>query len=261
LKFLYPKRERAAGAFINERNAGIEKAPRLRFVPGMLRSLLLTACLLAATLTRAGTIPPELEKALASFESEGTKGWAFTQTTSSAEKSQVERFDPAKPSYSRWTLLQKNGQPPTEDQLREYNQMTSRRSLGQTAPNVKNQIQPDTCEPLGVEDGRARFRFQLKPGGDDDKSAEHMRVVFYLHQASGVIERVELASIHPFSPMFAVKIEEARTEIIYTIPDGERPTLLKEINVRVRGRAMYFKSLDEDMRVAYSDYAPPAKKP
>jgi hypothetical protein len=52
----------------------------------MLRSLMLSACLILAASLRAGTLPPELEKALAAFQAEGTKGWAFTQSTASAEK-------------------------------------------------------------------------------------------------------------------------------------------------------------------------------
>jgi hypothetical protein len=228
----------------------------------MLRPLLLSLCLLIAPSLRAAPMPPELEKALAAFQAEGTKGWGFTQSTRSAERSLVERFDPAKPEFARWSLLQKNNRAPTEEELKEYRDMLTRRTRGQTAPNVKDQIRPDTCEPLGVENGRARYRFQLKPGGEDDKSAEHMVVTFSLHEATGTIERVELASIRPFSPMFIVKIEEARTVITYTLPDEARPTLLQEITVRVRGRAMYFKSLDEDMTVTYSDYTPPpAKKP
>lgn len=239
----------------------IEKNPRLRFHPRMLRPLLLTLCLTITASLRAGPVPPELEKALKSFQAEGTKGWGFTQSTRSADRSLVERFDPSKPEFSRWSLVQKNDRAPSEDELKEYKNMIAGRGRLQTAPNVKDQILPETCEPVGAEGGRARYRFQLKAGGEDDKSAEHMVVTFTLHEASGTIERVELSSVRPFSPMFAVKIDEARTTINYTLPDETRPTLLQEITVRVRGRAMYFKSLDEDMTVAYSDYTPPVKKP
>lgn len=227
----------------------------------MLRSLLLSILLLFAAALSGAPMPPELAQALAAFNAEGTKGWGFTQTTASSTKSLVERFDPSKPEFSRWSLVKKDGRDATEDEIKEYNRMLSRRSSDGSAPNVKDQIRPDTCEALGVENGRALYRFQLKAGAEDDKSAEHMAVTFSLHQASGTIERVELASVRPFSPMFSVKIEEARTIIVYTLPDENRPTLLKEITVRVRGRAMLFKSLDEDMTVVYSDYALPAKKP
>ena len=222
--------------------------------------LLLTSLFLFAQSLHAGAVPPELEKALAAFHAEGTKGWAFTQTTSSSTKSLVERYDPSKPEFNRWTLLKKDGHDPAPDDIKQYKDVLSRRTRGEVAPNVKDQIRRDTCEPLGVENGRALYRFQLKSGGEDDRSAEHMNVTFSLHQESGTIERVELASIRPFSPMFAVKIDEARTVITYSLPEPGRPTLLREITVRVRGRAMLLKSLDQDMTVAYSDYASAGKK-
>jgi hypothetical protein len=226
----------------------------------MLRTIFFTACLLLTVSLRADGPPPELIKALDAFNTEGAQGWAFTQTTASTNRSLVERYDPSKPEFSRWSLLTKDGRAPTQEETTQYNRMLTQRTRDHSAPNVKNQIRRETCEPLGVEDGRARFRFQLNPGGEDDKSAEHMVVIFSLHQASGVIDRVELTSIRPFSPMFAVKIEQARTLITYTLPDQDRPSLLQEIAVSVRGRAMFFKSLDEDMTVTYSDYAPAPKK-
>jgi hypothetical protein len=220
----------------------------------MPRLILFVLNVLWAAALHAGAMPPELEKALADYRAEGTRGWAFTQTTVSSDKQLVERYNPAKPEAQRWTLLEKNGRAPTEDEIRDYRQVLVRRTRGETAPNVKDQIRPETCEALGVEGDRARYRFQLKPGAEDDSSAEHMAVTFTLHQPTGTIEQVELASIRPFSPMFAVKIQEARTVIWYTLPDENTPTLLKEIQVRVRGRAMFFKSLDQDMTVTYSDY-------
>ena len=57
-----------------------------------------------------------------------------------------------------------------------------------------------------------------------------------------------------------VKIQEARTVMTYFLPEGERPTLLKEVSVRIRGRAMWIKSLDQDMTVTYSDYTYAGKK-
>jgi len=61
--------------------------------------------------------------------------------------------------------------------------------------------------------------------------------------------------------MFAVKVNEAKTTILYSLPTAERPTLLQQINVHIRGRAMWIKSLDEDMTVTYSEHAFVGKKP
>ena len=49
-------------------------------------------------------------------------------------------------------------------------------------------------------------------------------------------------------------MDSARTSISYSLPLNDRPSLLQEIEVSIRGRAFYFKSLDSDMTVSYSDY-------
>lgn len=209
----------------------------------------------------AGPVPPELDAALKDFRTEGTRGWSFTQTTVAGKQSLVERYNPVKPEFNRWTLLKKDGREPTEAERKDYLDRLSRRSRGDTAPDVKKNLDLASCEKVREEGDRAAYKFRLKPGADDDKSAAHMAVTFTFHQPTRTIERVELASFEPFSPMFMVKIDEARTVLDYSLPEGDRPTLLKEVKVKVRGTTMWFKSLNEDMTVTYSDYEYAGKKP
>lgn len=206
-------------------------------------------------------MPAELEAALKEFRAEGPKGWSFIQTTESGKRSRVERFDPLGKNGVRWTLLKQDGREPTESETRSYLDHKSRRSSHETAPNVKDQIIPDTCEVVEETEQRGVYRFKLRPGDDDDRSAEHMRATFVLHRPSRTIEKVELASTGPFSPVLMVNVTEARTVMTYSLPEGDRPSLLKDVVVRIRGRAMWFRSLDQDMTVTYSDYHYAGKRP
>jgi hypothetical protein len=228
----------------------------------MLRRLLFSLLLALPALTtlHAGTVPPELDRALKLFRAEGAPNWAFVQTTEASGKSLVEHFDPAKPEFSRWTLLKKNGAAPTESETKEYRERLSRRTSGGTAPNVKDQIDRASCELVSNESERASYRFRLQPSDQGDHSAAHMSAVFTLHKPTGVIERVELSAFEPFSPMFTVKITEAKTTMLYLLPTAEHPALLQKINVHIRGSAMWVKSLDEDMTVTYSEHAFAGKK-
>lgn len=208
----------------------------------------------------AGPTPPELEAALKEFRADGTKGWSFTQTTVSGENGRVERFEPLGKNFLQWKLLQQDGRTPTAEEIQKYNEHKTRRSSNETPPNVKDQIAPGTCDVLEETPERGVYRFRLNPGDKDDNSAQFMRVTFTLHRPSATIEKVELASTGPFSPVLMVKIKEARTVMTYTLPEGDRPTLLKDVSVSIRGRAMWFKSLDQDMAVSYSDYTYAGKK-
>jgi len=202
----------------------------------------------------AGPVPPELAAALRDFRTEGAWGWAFTQTSEADGKSLVEHYDPRKPDMQRWTLVRKDGREPTAAELKDYREKQTRRTGGQTAPNVKNQIDHDSCELVADDGTRATWRFRLRPGEATDRSAAHMAATFTLHRPTATIERVELASFEPFSPMLLVNVAEARTVLQYSLPEGDRPSLLQSVTMRVRGRAMFFKSLDSDLTVAYSDY-------
>lgn len=204
----------------------------------------------------AAPMPDELRVALKSFQAEGTKGWAFTQTTEGEGQSLLERFDPRRPEFQRWTLLQKNGKAPSAEEARRYTEAQTRRSRGETAPNVKDQIDESTAENVGDDGVRTRWRFRLKTTDEDDRSAAHMMATFVLHRPTGTIEEVDLASFESFRPVLGVRVDEARTRIEYSLPDGDRPTLLRRITVRLRGRAWWFKSLDQSMTVLYSDFEP-----
>ena len=224
---------------------------------------LILLAVLACSVLHAGSnsMPPELDRALKLFSAEGTRGWAFTQTTESGGKNLVEHYDPAKPEFSRWTLLKKNNNAPTDDELKDYKDRLSRRTSGSTAPNVKDQIDPASCELVQADEVRATYRFHLLTGASDDRSAAHMTATFTLNKPTATIERVELNAFEPFSPMLAVKITEAHTTMVYSLPADDRPTLLQQIKVSIRGRAMWFKSLDEDMTVTYSDHEYTGRKP
>ncbi|HEY8932672.1 MAG TPA: hypothetical protein VIM44_05085, partial [Rariglobus sp.] len=170
------------------------------------------------------------------------------------------RFEPLGKYSLQWVLVKQDGRTPTADEVQKYNELKTRRSSNDTPPNVKDQILPESCEVLSETPERGVYRFQLKPGDTDDHSAQFMQATFTLHRPTATVEKIELASTGPFSPVMMVKVQEARTVMTYSLPTGETPAFLKEVTVRIRGRAMWFRSLDQDMTVTYSDYVYAGKK-
>jgi len=240
-----------------------EQVPRIviEFLAGraldaaMLHRWTIIIALLLPLLTAAESrVPAELAAALDSFRAEGSWGWGFTQHTAAEGKSLLERYDPRLPDGERWTLLAKNGAEPSVRDLTEYREKQSRRTGGLNAPNVKDQLNRESVEAVSDDGERAAWRFRLVPGGPDDSSARHMAATFTLHRPTATVEKVELASFEPFSPVFGVRISEARTVMRYSLPEGDRPTLLQEVSMRVRGRAMWLKSLDSDLTVSFEDH-------
>lgn len=218
----------------------------------MHRVLLLVFSLLA--LTTRGALPGELEAALKTFRADPPPGWSFTQTSRSASESLVERCNAARPEFDRWTLVEKNGRPPTAADRQAYGETRSRRSRAGTAPKITDQIDITSIEKVSETPERVTYRARLAPGESRDATAAHLRATLVVHRPTRTLESFELASIEAFSPTLGVRISEMKTTMTYALPAGAAPALPQSVATRVRGRAFLFKSLDAEMTVTFSDY-------
>ena len=161
----------------------------------------------AWTATAAPT--PELMQALEQFRTEGPKGWAFTQSTSSPDRSRVESFDPLQPYHLKWTLIAENNRPPEPSELEKYRQQQMQRNGAGSAPNVKEQMDYDTAELIAEDEAFSTWVFDLKASETDDSSAEHMAVRLRFHKPSQTITQVQLPEYRSAS---------ARPRILFQIP-------------------------------------------
>ncbi|MEY2879124.1 MAG: hypothetical protein RLZZ15_1504 [Verrucomicrobiota bacterium] len=238
-------------SFASPLRSGLLDAMRLFF------AMILASAVAAGATARAtarAAAPPELAAALKEFHAEAPRGWSFTQTTTAEGKSQTERCDAAKPEFDRWSLVAQDGRAPTADETAHYGAMRSRRSRGGTAPNLAAQLDLSTVETLADDTARATYRCRLKPAEPGDKTAAFLRATIVVDKATRAIVGVELASTGEFSPTFGVKIAELKTTLAYSLPTATRPSLPERVTTRVRGRAFWFKSLDAEMTVEFSDF-------
>ncbi len=216
--------------------------------------LLLAVALPLSSALASDEVRPQLLAALETFRTEGPRGWSFTQTTESGDQRRVERFDPAQPEFTRWSLLELDGRAPTPDELHDYRQKVTRRSSATNAPHLTKQFDLSTLELVADADERTTWRCRLKPSETGDATAEHLAATLLFHTPTQTIESVEIASIEPFAPTLGVKITELKTTLTYSLPAGDRPSLLLKSTTRLRGRAFFLKSLDADMSVTFSDH-------
>ncbi len=204
--------------------------------------------------TTFAAVPPELTTALKAFRAEPPRGWSFTQTTVGEGRSTVERCDAAKPEFERWSLVEKDGRAPTARELATYAENRSRRSRGGTAPSIIDQLDLTSLERISDTAENATFRCALRTAEAGDKTAQFLRATLVLHKPSQTIDSIELGSTGEFSPTLAVTITEMKTTMSYSRPRGDVPALPQKVTTRVRGTAFWFKSLDADMTVTFSDY-------
>lgn len=217
--------------------------------------------LLALTATHLmAAVSALLDEALHEFRPDPPRGWSYTLTTVAEGHSTVEYHDASKPEFERWSLIRKDGNVPTDEEKRKYAEMRSRRSRGGTAPKITDQLDVTSIATIGETAERVLFRAGLRPGDRTDRTAAFLRVTISVDRRTRTVDAVELASRGEFRPAIGVKIAELKTILTYTPPDGERPAFPRSVTTHVRGRAFWFKSLDADMTVTYSDYAKPMRK-
>lgn len=196
-------------------------------------------------------LPADLSAALDSFRAEGPKGWAFTQTTRGDNKDVVERYDPRQRGSLRWTLLQKDGRPPTEEEQRRYRD--TRPPLDSSA-NVAAQLDRATATLAARDEHTTTYEFRLIPGSAEDKVAAHMRARVTLHHATGAIVRVEMFTAEGFKPATSLVIDEARTTMAYSLPTDTLPSLPQEVTMHVRGKRFWIRDFEEKVVSTYSDH-------
>lgn len=216
--------------------------------------------LLAALRPALAAVPPALEAALKTFRADPPKGWSFTQTTVGEGKSTVERSDASRPEFERWTLLQKDGQAPTPAEATNYREIRSRRSRSGSAPSLIDQLDLETLEVATQDSERITYRCRLKRAESGDRTADHLQATLRLHRPTLTIEAIELSNHEPFRPALAVRIQQMNTRMTYSLPTAEAPSLPQSVTTQVRGTAFWFKSLDADLSVTFSEYVQVRRK-
>jgi hypothetical protein len=200
----------------------------------------------------AAEIPPELAAALKTFRSDGPRNWSFTQTTTGDNHHYVERYDATRLVPERWSLLESNGHPPSADEQHAY-QLNHANHFG-AGPRLAESFDLSTLQTLADSAETATYRCRLVPGSTGDKTARFLTATLTLHKPTHTLVAIELASENEFSPAFLVRISAMKTTMTYSLPAADRPSLPQQVTTHLRGRAFYFKSLDADMVVTYTDY-------
>jgi hypothetical protein len=189
-------------------------------------------------------------------------GWAFTETTVHNGTTTVARHDPSRPEGERWKLISVDGRPPTADEIEEFvEQHSSGEEQQEDSEESEEQgfsavIEADSLIPLKDSATHKLYRFQPASNEEegDDGMSEHLDGTLRISKNGPYVETLEMRSREAFSPAFSVKIKEFSTIMTFA-PVGEEKTVLPEsVSVRMVGRAMLFKKLDETVETRFSDY-------
>jgi hypothetical protein len=202
-------------------------------------------------------MPDYLRKALAQFSAEVPKGWAYTLTTVRNDQLVTERYDPARPPAEQWTLLRHNGQAPSAREIEQY--AKSRADGPSATPQAtfqKADIEPGSVELVREDAERGEFRctFRAESAGAD-KMLGHLALRLTVSKQQPRVEQFVLELVAPYSPVLSVKMRELRVQMTFAPPAADRPGLPATNSSHFLGRIFFFFSVEENLRVTYSDFA------
>jgi len=214
-----------------------------------------------ATSGRAA-LPEYLRSALNVFSAELPASWAYTTTIVRPEVSTTERFDPAKPTGERWTLLLYNGRPATAAELEKYRKLRAANPQPvSSASFTRGDIDPGSLQLVTEDDERAEFQGGFREvAAGADKMLRHLQLRLTVNKRRPHVEKYTLSLREPYSPILGVKMSELRVAMSFTPPAPGRPSLPAAITSHFAGRILFF-GTQEDLRVEYSDYSPAGGPP
>lgn len=215
--------------------------------------LALSFCLLAVAAT-AAELPSYFAAALARFTSDAPRGWAYTLTTTREGDTSVERYDPSRPKGGEWTLLERNGRAATADEIERY----LRYKASSTPPTAratfeKGDLDRSTFELVSETATSAVFRGRFREDLKEPLLA-HLLLELQIAKADPAVQSFTMRLTAPFTPALGVKMHELEVAMEFSPPSDDRPSLPRASRSRFRGRLFFFKSIEEDLRIVYSDF-------
>lgn len=220
--------------------------------------------LLALTAAAHAAPPAYFHAAVGQLTSDVPRGWAYTLTTKRDAEISVERYDPSRPQAEQWTLVLRNGQSPTEGEIKSYRSYKTTNAPNMRATFVRGDIDVAHAELLREDATHADFRCGFREDLDDPM-LKHMLVDLTVSKESPRVEKFILHLKEPFWPIIGIKMDELRVEMTFSPPTEDRPSLPLTAVSHFRGRLLLLKSIAEDLNVSYSDFvrlgAPPPPNP
>jgi hypothetical protein len=196
------------------------------------------------------------EQALAEMDGTSIDGWAFTETMLVNGTEIVLRHEPTHPKGERWIVASVDGRAPTDKEIEKYTRHRDRDEEETDDGETSATIETDSLVLLEESASHLIYSFRPAPekGGESDAFNEHVDGRLRIAKSGPFVETIEMRSRESFSPMIGVKIKQFSTLMTFA-PVGESGDILPQrVEMRMEGRAMLVKKLDESVDTRFSDY-------
>ena len=197
--------------------------------------------------------PQIIETAFGKMEADSIYQYSYTKVVQTTENNRVMSYDPTKEGSDCWKLVSVNGNEPGKKDLKAfYKEMSNsgennNKSISMGSDDMTN------FSVINDFDNNIEYSFNID-GDDDDKMADALTCTISLNKIDSTITKMTMYITETLSPMLSVKIEEFKVEMIFDKLAETGSTLIQETKTRIKGKAMVFKKINENVTETYYDY-------
>ncbi len=219
----------------------------------MRRFLLFFFLILSCLRLDAEDMPQYLKTALAHFSPGLPAGWAYSVSTLRGRNRATERFDPSAVVDLQWTLSERDGRKPSEDELKKYRSYKTTFAENPRIAFTRGDLDLDSLH-LEREDAlHAEYSCRFR-GDISDQLLSHLRLVLTVSKEPAFVEKSELSLVEPFSPVLGMKNLELTLRTVFSSPTKSRPSLPLQTTMHFRGKLFLVISIEEDLQSDFSDF-------
>lgn len=204
----------------------------------------------------AAELPEFFHAALAGFATDAPRGWAYTLATTREGATTVERFDPSRPAGGQWTLVRTGDRAPDATEIERY----LRYKAGSTPPTVRatftrGDLDLGSMHLVREDDRVAEYQGRFRPELADPLLAR-LEIRLVLAKQPAHVSGYTLSLAVPYAPALGVRMHELTVTMTFSPPAADQPSLPATAHSRFRGRILFFKAIEEDLRIVYADFTP-----
>jgi len=200
-------------------------------------------------------IPKTLEIAFKNMEADTIFSYAFYKRTVQEDKTILESYDPSLPKGKRWKLISVKGKEFNREKIEE--QLDKKNEVEKSNENTEGtQISMEDMKNfklINESNGVLTYSFKLN-SEQNDKMAKFVDGEILVEKNQNRIKEIKMYNQSPFSPALSVKIDTFNVDMKFEEIHDTGTNKIKSVNTKVKGKALIFKNIDQEVKEEYFNY-------
>jgi hypothetical protein len=188
-------------------------------------------------------------------KSDTGENWFYTATIQRDEEVLVSTNDPRKEEGARRELISVNGEPPTPERLKEFEEREAKRLKNKDKDRSRSQFSEmvdfSTLKLVEITNGQALLSFTPVLDGLE-KESDKLDGSLRMNAETYLVEELSLANTAKLSPAFSVSMTTFSMSFSFLPVDDE--LLVSRMKTTIEGKAGFLKKFKESTEIVFSDY-------